>query len=61
MDISYTGTWTRNTRVHIYFNYKHFNTVFIKTRRFVFLNTTEIETPINPPSPYNDSLRRLPI
>lgn len=36
---------TLNTGVHMYFNYTHLNTIFIKTFTSVFLNACEKETP----------------
>jgi len=45
LNTRHTGTRAPDTRVHVYFNYTHFNTFSIKTHTIVFLNTREIETP----------------
>lgn len=39
-----SGTCIFYARVHVYFNYIHFNTVSKKTHTIVLLNTCEIET-----------------
>lgn len=42
LNTRYMNTWTLNTRVLVYFNYMNLNTISIKTRTFMFLNTCGI-------------------